>query len=371
MIERQLHVQALRHGRSLLALVLLEACAASSHRDVQTADARVTGRAGRTASERDETPVQDPSQVRRHLQTSVETLAVPPPAMRQRQIASALRNLGTSLKQLPEPDLRATSDVHVAAGKLEDLPVDSTDRTDALKEGLDVALRALLARDVRDERMSDYFNVVAKLGQTLETLDNDAPLLEQQPTVTAAFQAATDAVFLAADETPPFAKDSPPNVRAVGSVEAELTAASTAVLELGRADRPTQASAHALSSLADALAAVEGRCGPRSDLSRMRLQAERLRHAGPLSFDRANWLKEGLEIALDALDALGAPSGDTRVALFSKAARDAIDGLDEDRSLGFQRGALQDAFRSTLDALIAAAQAAAACPTATAVARTK
>jgi hypothetical protein len=290
----------------------------------------------------------------------VETLIVPPPERRQHQIASALGNLGSSLQTLPSPDLRAPSILHDAAQRLKDLPGESTDRTDALKEGLTVAQRALLARDVPAERVRAYFDAVARLSRALKALDKERPLLEQQPTVTAAFQAAADAVFIARGDTAPFATDEPPKVQGLGSVETELAEASTAVLELGRARRATQASAHALSSLADAVAAIAGAPGPRSHVSRMRVQAERLEHADPLSFGRAEWIKEGLAVALDALEPFS--GSDTRVAPFMQAAREAIDGINEDGSIGFQRGVLQDAFRTTLHALLAAAQAEATCP---------
>jgi hypothetical protein len=53
---------------------------------------------------------------------------------------------------------------------------------------------------------------------------------------------------------------------------------------------------------------------------------------------------------------------DVRAAPFTHAARDAVAGIDKDGSLSFQRAVIQDAFRTTLDALVAAAHPAATCP---------
>jgi hypothetical protein len=360
MMKRHLRVHTLGGGSSVLALVLLEACASSGSSGGPTADARAAARAQRAAAEAAEATDQGPSEVLSRLRASVKTLIAPASAWRQQQIASALGSLGSSLKLLPNPDLRAPSILRDAARTLKDLPVESADRTDALKKGLTVAQRALLAREVTAEHSRAYFDAVARLSQALKALDTGRPLLEQQPTVAAAFQGATDAVFLAWGDTAPFATDAPPKVQTLGSIKTELAEATAAVLELGRARRPTQASAHALSSLADAVAAIDGGPEPGSHVSRMRVQAERLEHADSLSFRRAEWIKQGLSVALDALEATS--RGDTRVAPFTQTARDAIDGINENSSIGFQRGVLQDAFRTTLQALLAAAQPAATCP---------
>jgi hypothetical protein len=64
--------------------------------------------------------------------------------------------------------------------------------------------------------------------------------------------------------------------------------------------------------------------------------------------------------ALDALDVVPAREA-AFVAEWRQAARKAIAGLRQGDTLAFQAGAVQDGFRATLDAFVAASQASEAC----------
>jgi hypothetical protein len=69
-------------------------------------------------------------------------------------------------------------------------------------------------------------------------------------------------------------------------------------------------------------------------------------------FGEASWFKAGLLSALDALDQIGT----RREALleWSRAARRAVEGIDEHSAFTFQRAAIQDAARATVDVFLLA-----------------
>jgi len=215
-----------------------------------------------------------------------------------------------------------------------------------------MALRSLVVRTPPPGREREYRDSVAIIRRRIDGLDRRLPLLEQQRAAAAAFRAVVDAVFLAYDDEPPFG-EMKADVRgaAIGSTEDEIGEARADVLALGRSRWPTVrwAAARALSSIADIIEAsdVDGRQADR--ISKIRFQMERLRSADAPIFVEAAWVKAGLTTALDSLAALQVEG-----RAWTSAARSAVEAIEADGSLTFQRAAIQDGFRATVDAFAAA-----------------
>jgi hypothetical protein len=88
----------------------------------------------------------------------------------------------------------------------------------------------------------------------------------------------------------------------------------------------------------------------------IRFQAERLRRTDGTRFARGSWIKSALGAVVAALERRAQPREQQPLAPWLASARSAIDALDGVTSLGFQRAATQDAFRSVADAVLAASQ---------------
>jgi hypothetical protein len=198
----------------------------------------------------------------------------------------------------------------------------------------------------------------------VEAIDGDGPLHEQQASIASAFRAATDTVFIASGGEAPFgeAEAGKPDTSGVASLEDAVDAARAEVLTLGQTDwmQTRQATARTLIALANVVAAADRREVLGHKVSDIRFQAERIRYADTLTFGRAAWIKAGLSAALDALEELRLMD-DQRLSVWARAARRAVASIEERDSLSFQRAAVQDAFRATIDAFVAATQAEPAC----------
>jgi hypothetical protein len=157
---------------------------------------------------------------------------------------------------------------------------------------------------------------------------------------------------------------------AVGGLEDELEEARADVLELGQSQwrNARQSTARALFSIADVLEASDSRRAQRERVALIRSRAERLRSAGSLSAAQSVWVKSALTTSLDALDAMQVERRAAERAVVSKwtrAARRAVGSVEERDWLYLQRAAVQDGFRATIDAFLAASQSAGPCRRAT------
>lgn len=162
------------------------------------------------------------------------------------------------------------------------------------------------------------------------------------------------------EEAPPIQQPAAQPV--LGTFDEELEQARNAVSELATTPWPQarEGSAHALASLADVLETAD--CGKvqAARISEIRTQATRLSTADALAFGEGERLRAGLSTVLDALEAI--PLGARPVAVaWLRAARRSVATITESTSLSFQRAPVQDAFRTTLDAFVAAAQSKPAC----------
>ena len=232
-----------------------------------------------------------------------------------------------------------------------------------VKEGLVIALRALVTATAPAGRQAEFQRAIGIFGKAVDVLNDDHPLLEERAITAAAFRAVTDAVFVSRDGEPPFGEanvggpEDPSSPTA--SLEEELKDARADVLMLGRTKwtNAPVASSRALSSLADVVVAAERSNGANnldSQISNVRFQSERLRRSDSLG-GQGGWVKMGLVNALDAFDAIYV--GCEQAFPWSRSARRAVAGIEERDSLTFQRAAVQDAFRATVGAFVASNQA--------------
>lgn len=301
------------------------------------------------------------------LASAVNSLDDTPPDANHRALVQALRDLGIAIAQLPGVSTARVAEMLDTAQRLESAPASSYLHADLLKKGLAAALGALLARSGSAEgtpyRTAQYRDVLANLGMAIDSIRGDRPLLDQRKRVADTFRAATDAVYLASALRPPFPEAMAGAERPVSpALDQELSDAQAALLELGQARWPNARSAvaRALFALADVVQSLQRETALGEKANEIRRQAERLSSAELLTLDQTKWLVTGLLSALDALDTLP-PERAAFIAAWRSAARKAIAGLSQGDTLAFQAAAVQDGFRATLDAFVAASQAKQAC----------
>jgi hypothetical protein len=113
--------------------------------------------------------------------------------------------------------------------------------------------------------------------------------------------------------------------------------------------------------MAELVEAVAGSNGAAHQIAEMRAEARRLEQESTGPFARTGWVARGLQTALDVLDELEL-CREPLVADWAEAARRAAATLPQRGALPFQHGAMQDAFRATLDAFAAAMLDRETCP---------
>jgi hypothetical protein len=265
----------------------------------------------------------------------------------------ALEDLTNALQLLPETHPMTISELRKQIGQLKGERAGETAES-ALKEGLTLALRVLSTRTPPSDHASEYRASVHVLSDSISELDVGMPPDSWYSVSARALRAATDATHLAFDVEPPFGEagnQAPLTASDLGEVDDKLVEARKDILKLGQVRWPhaREASADALESLAELIEASDEKSQQAERVSIIRLNAERLASAGVHSFGESKWVKAGLSTALDALDNL-APDNKRVLSPWNAAARRAVDGIGERDALSFQRAALQDGFRATLDA---------------------
>ena len=280
------------------------------------------------------------------LADAVHALATAAGDPAHRRIVTALEALAGVIEQLPTRPAGAAMQIRQAATQLASSAPTSLDHADLVQRALREAERALHGQQPASGRRRAFLLAVIAVGGALQELDGTRPLLEQQPSVIVALEAATDAVFLAHDADPPFplpdvdAGTSRPPAAALDDARADTLALARA----GWPDAHTFA-AKLMTDLADVLAASS--CtGAEDGVAELRFQAQRLEHPRQGGFDEPGSIKAALTAALDVLQQ-GAPD-----ATSVRDARDAVASINEHASLPFQRAPIQDAVRATLDAFV-------------------
>jgi len=298
------------------------------------------------------------------LAASVEAIECEPIGLDSAAASEALSNLAEALDLRSGPADVSSQELRTDARALAS---GAAAPTGHVRDGLAAALQALLAGPEPLQRRLEYRNSVAALGRFLgDVASNDAASCQSARD---ALRAATNAVFLALDGEPPFdVQDiAHPEIARLSSMSAGIEPARAAVLALGEARwaHAREPAAQALRSFAAMLNASN--CAQRLTRtgSDVLLQAERLMLGDSLSFGQTQWIKSGLLAALDGLEQLAqgaasARSGSTRTppaaSPWLAAARKAVANIDAKDLLAFQRTAIQDAFRATLDAFTFTAQ---------------
>lgn len=221
--------------------------------------------------------------------------------------------------------------------------------------GLETTLGYLLTRALPSSRKLEYERAANALAAELEAMDANASGAGGRwwAHALSAFRAAADLSFMAAGHAPPFQGTWQKARTETPDVCETIVQARAVVLELGRTQWPyaRTATARALDALANVVEAVSIERRHVSEISGIEFQAERLQRTSSLAFGAGSWVKRALTATLDVFEKLW-----RREELMSwmTAARAAVEGLDEGRSLSFQRAAVQDAFRTTISVFQAA-----------------
>ena len=295
------------------------------------------------------------------LEASVESIGEGAKGLDQHNLSRVLRQLGGGM----QPVSRATSlRLNGIAQRLDGSPPDLLTHPRLLKEGLSVLLDGLLAARVPAVSQVSYRRALQAFDRANDAVQELMPFSEQAENIKAALRAATDAIFLARGQIPPFDEAAALSIpeRPVGTLQAELEQAHASVSELASADwmDSRTASSRALAALADVVEAADGAKRFGSQVHEVRFQAERLSLSETRSFNQAKWVKVGLTRVLDAWEELDW-GRNSPAPVWGRSARAAVEAIDERSDLSFQRGAIQDAFRTALAAFIAAAETPAAC----------
>lgn len=286
------------------------------------------------------------------LAESVEALDCDAPGLDFQATSAVLANLADSL------DLR-TQVLDTRPQKIRDAAraLASSDPhsppLETLRDALASALSSLLAAPGPLERQQEYRVAVEVLSHSFDALRATDESAAGCESAIRALRAATDATFLALHGDPPFGEGETKreDPHPLSSMRDGLESASASVLALGQAKwrHAREPAARSLLSFAEMAAAGDCTGNAVKAVEHIRFEAERLTRSDALSFGQPGWIKSGLVAALDALDALESPA-QQRTPSITSAARRAVGSIDTHELLGFQRAAIQDAFRATLDA---------------------
>jgi hypothetical protein len=223
-----------------------------------------------------------------------------------------------------------------------------------VKEALLLVVDALrpLTPPASDE--DAYHAALRELAEAREQLDDLLRLDDQRDRLTHSLQAVTNAIFLARGAKPPFEASTPVfHARHIelGSFEDELARARRDIASLASISLMGSrlASARALASMADMIEAGDSGRALTRQVAELRFQTARLDRGPQTALGRAGWIRAGLQAAVDALVL---SRGQARSAWIDEAQR-AVAGIDEGSASSFQRAAIQDAFRATVDAFAA------------------
>jgi hypothetical protein len=226
-----------------------------------------------------------------------------------------------------------------------------------LKETLQVLLEMLTRVPATPSAERAYHEALRRLAESREQLDELRLLDDQRPQLGEALRAAANATFLARGGEPPFRLATPSTREkvALGPFSEQLARARRDIAEVARIPLMGSrlASARALASLADMIAAADTQQLLTQQVGELRFQATRLERATEASPGRAGWIRAGLRAAVDALTLA---NGGQRSPWIDEAQR-AVVGIDERSAPSFQRAAIQDALRATVDAFAALAPA--------------
>jgi hypothetical protein len=256
--------------------------------------------------------------------------------------------------------------LHDVARLLAGSPASALSHAGLLKQGLQLVLKALVPFPIQPTHRTDYRRALQALSLSTDAVQELVPLADQRGATMAALQSAVDAIFLARGGEPPFGEAERVELPAapLGPLDVELDQARAEISKLAQAPSMSSgpAAARALASLADVLAAADTTKRLQAPIAEARFEAERLKRGSEtLKFGQAGWVRAGLISLLDGLDALqhgpaNLPSAGSRLA------RRAAVSIDERSSLVFQRPAIQDAFRATVDAFTDLAGRDTVCP---------
>lgn len=281
----------------------------------------------------------------------------------QTTLADLLEDMGRALEPISHAGrLR----VHEVARLLAGSPANSLSHAGLFKQGLELVLKALVPFSTPPARANDYRVALQALSQSTGAVQDLVPLVDQRTRATAALRAAVDAIFLARGGEPPFGEAESLDVPStpLGPIDVELEQARADISKLARipAMGSAPATGRALASLAQVLAAADSGEKTKAAIAEVRFEAERLKRGNEtLKFGQAGWARAGLISVLDGLDDL--QHGPAKMpSAWSQIARAAAVSIDERSSLVFQRPAIQDAFRATVDAFAKLAEPDAACP---------
>lgn len=267
------------------------------------------------------------------------------------RLSRSLRDAAHAFEQLEPDRAGAGTALRTAADRIEASGANSSDHADELRTALMAARDRLDTQRAAARRPEALDAALAELGRAVAALSATRPLLEQRRVVSDSFRALTDAVFLAAGQDAPFAGRAP-TPRSVADV---LAQARADVLALGRADLSDirELTSRAMYSMAELVEAIAGQARAARQVAEIRAEARRLGHDSSGPFARAGWVERGLQTALSALNEIEV-CRESLLAAWTDAARSATATLPDRGALPFQHAAIQDAFRSTLDAFGAA-----------------
>lgn len=286
------------------------------------------------------------------LKQRVEQLSLHPDGATPQALAATFQLLASSVAPSSQAEART---IRAAAGEL------NAARADA-EGGSRLAVRAL--RPVSSSLSSPPAGrgtfgqeVQPEFEALLRAIDAESTLDEAREEIVAALRAATNLVYVAHREPPPF-EVSGPMVRRLPPTlcaGAERARESVAALAQASSFEARARAAEALNTFADALAIRSSASAASDDIRAIRFEASLLQREG--TFDGALVVKNGLSRVVSLL--ASATNGE-RVEAWVESSRKAVDAI-ETGFVSFERAAIQDAFRQIADTLTILARDEGAC----------
>ena len=293
------------------------------------------------------------------LAAAVERVPGAVPAPNHAAVAAALSRLADVVRI---EDADAAREIDRLGGDLMRSAPGASTHADLTQRALARALEALAARLPREPSASlQRAYVIAQRAS--DGVDPDAPLSRQIAGVTAALRSLTNLAAALDDAPLPFAEA--PALAELRYDPAQLrdraNLASAAVAELARErdwKRAGARASHALDTLANVIEVAPLTVTPtewRSLVLAVRFEAIEARRGGAITLERADRIKAGLASCVEALAHIVDDRREPPLTALVANARSAVDAIEGSRSWVFQRGILQEAFRTTADAFLVVA----------------
>jgi hypothetical protein len=274
------------------------------------------------------------------------------------RVVTALQRLADVVRT---SDAGAATNINRLAAQLTRSTPGERPHADLVQDALGLALNAF-STEVPTSPTPAVRDAYVFARQATARVAGEPPLADQAFQVASALRALTNVAALLNGVSPPFLQ--PEADVEVGHDASELRdrarRASSSILELAKErdwKRSGTKAARALDALAGVVAVAPlslSRDRWRSLVTSIRYEALELEREGAVSLDRSDRVRSALLACVEALSSIDGSSRGEPLTLLVSNASSAVAALDPGATFVFQRGVIQEAFRTVADSFLVA-----------------